>query len=518
MSNQIKVFLAVYAALVMLAATAPTYAVVIGDWEGSPDGWIDWGEDLSIDDPNLMPGKYDYDTVGATLGGQSLKLTDLGWGQTLSIKLNAAQRADFMASSLFSIDYSVAADTLGVGGFARIQGIAFNADGLSWTEFDLSDTENFWFWDGSPEQTQTLVFDYSDLKDSINPDPGYVEIILTTNGRRDPDPYTSYDMYFDNAQLTVVQSYNELVIEDEPVLYLRFETTPMVDSSAETHWVYQGSGAAISKYAGIGNAVHLNGLSSGVVASSVLDSGISWGGVYGDEYAFAPDDITFEFWAKIEAISQYGMFFQQIGPWTREDFAPGLGQAGPEANAFGALRILNGTEDANDMDFWYPPDSNTPGDGQWHYYAITYDEQFGGDPNLMQIQFYLDGALKGSTIVGGTAGLPAKLGPEQDHLCIGGEQNRGYVYNTVTGFIDEFAIYAGVLPGDRVAAHYAQGRLEVEPQNCAEVFLREQGLAADIDQDCDVDLADFASIASTWLICNDPALFETEPDRCFETW
>lgn len=525
MSNQIKVFLTAFAVLVMITMAAPAYAVVIGDWEGTPDGWISWEDSqISIDDPTIMPSKYDYAATGATSGSQSIKLTSQGYHQTLSIKLNAEQRAAFMANTTLSVDISVAADTLGVGGYARIQSITINADGIGWTSTDLGDTVNFYFWNGSPARTQTFVFDYSTLKESITPDPGFVELILTTNGQRDttPDP-GPFELYFDNAQLSGESiPYNDLVMEDNPVLYLKFEEIPLVDSSVNAHWVFRNSGASLSAFGGIGNAIYLNGSSSGVVAASVLSGvapdEVSWGGVYGDEYAFAPDDITFEFWARIESIAQYGMFFQQIGPYTREDFAPGFGQAGPAANTFGTLRVLNGTVDANDMDFWYPPDSNTPSDIQWHHYVITYDEQFGGDPNLMQIQLYFDGSLKGSSVVGGISGLPAKLGPEQDHLCIGGEQNRGYVYNTMTGYIDEFAIYAGVLPGDRVLAHYMQGSIEVEPQNCADIFLRQQGLAADIDQDCDVDLTDFASIASTWLICNDPALFESNPEDCGPTW
>ncbi len=183
--------------------TVQAQAVLIGTWEGGTDGWISWGDgQKSIDDPSLMPSKYAYATVGATNGSQSLKLTMTGWGQTLSIKLSEAQRADFMANTTFSIDYSVAADTQGVGGFARIQGFTVNADGIGWTGHDLGDTENFWFWNGSPERTQTFTFDYSSLKASINPNPSYIELILTTNGQRDTDPASPFALYFANAQLT----------------------------------------------------------------------------------------------------------------------------------------------------------------------------------------------------------------------------------------------------------------------------------------------------------------------------
>ena len=200
------------ACILLLLFSWPTYAVVIGDWEGTPDGCIDWEAQLSVDDASLMPSMYNYGTVGVTSGSQSLMLRDQGWGQTLSFRLDVAQRAAFLANSIFSIDYSVAADTLGVGGYARIQGISFNADGLAWTGFDLAETENFWFWGGSGERTQTLVFDYSALKASINPNPNWIEIILTTNGQRDTDPASPFEMYFDNAQLLVPEPASMLLL------------------------------------------------------------------------------------------------------------------------------------------------------------------------------------------------------------------------------------------------------------------------------------------------------------------
>lgn len=514
MSNQIKAFLTSCAILTVIAMAAPAYALVIGDWEGTPDGWIDWGNQLPINEPNNMPSKYQYGTIGATVGTQSIHVIQSGWGQSLSIKLDAAQRDTFMISTTFSIDMSVAANDGSItGGYTQIYEVAMNAPGAGWTAVATGTPLNFYWWEGSPQRTQTLIVDYTAFRDAITT-PDYIEIILTLNTGGGAPP----DMYFDNAQIIGTQiPYDDQVRESDPLLYLKFESSPLADTSAYTRWVQQRGGAVIAENAGMGNAIHLNGSSTGCVAASVLTTEPSWGDTYGDEFSFAPDDITFEFWAKIESINQYGMLFQQIGPYTREDFAPGIGQAGPEANAFGTLRILNGTMDANDMDFWYPPDCNTPTDGGWHHYVVTYDEQYMDDPNLMQIQFYFDGVLKGSTVVGGTADLPAKLGPEQDHLVIGGENNRGYVYNTITGYIDEFAIYAGILESDRIASHYTQGRLEIEPHTCEQVFEREQGLAADLDQNCVIDLHDFVYIAQSWLICNDPELFGVDPS-CAKTW
>jgi arylsulfatase A-like enzyme len=185
---------------IALVLSTSSSAVVIGDWEGAPDGWIDWDDgQISINDSSLMPGKYEYATYGATLGSQSIKLWDLGLSNTLSIKLNSTQRAAFLANDIFSIDLSVAADTLGVGGYARIEKIIINATGIGWTATALG--QGLSFWAGSPAQSMTLEFDYSALKAGIPADPGYINIILQTTGRRATDPYSEVGYYFDNAQL-----------------------------------------------------------------------------------------------------------------------------------------------------------------------------------------------------------------------------------------------------------------------------------------------------------------------------
>src|SRR5688500_5478989 len=72
--------------LAVAAAVAPSGAradAIIGDWEGTTDGWIDWSNGQA---PIAAP-KFSYDTIGVTSGSQSLKLTQVGWGQNLSLKL-----------------------------------------------------------------------------------------------------------------------------------------------------------------------------------------------------------------------------------------------------------------------------------------------------------------------------------------------------------------------------------------------------------------------------------------------
>ena len=52
-----------------------------------------------------------------------------------------------------------------------------------------------------------------------------------------------------------------------------------------------------------------------------------------------------------------------------------------------------------------------------------------------------------------------------------------------------------------------------EPTNCPEVWAGEYGIKEDLDKDCDVDLADFALLESSWLRCNDPT-----DTNCEEPW
>ncbi|MCK5564927.1 MAG: hypothetical protein KAJ07_06735 [Planctomycetes bacterium] len=173
--------------------------VVIGDWELVTDGWVDRATGLNIDDPSLS-SKYGYDTIGATLGSNSIRVTQLGQLATLKLQLTPDQKLDFLASNTFSIDMSVAADTLGVGGFAKIVNLVINNGGTGpgWTTLPWG--TNLSFWPGSGERTETFEIDYSSIKASIDPD-SYIQIILVTNGSRATLPdATAADFYFDNAR------------------------------------------------------------------------------------------------------------------------------------------------------------------------------------------------------------------------------------------------------------------------------------------------------------------------------
>lgn len=184
----------------VLAGSAQALTV-IGNWENAPDGWIDWGNQLSVADPTNMPSKYDYGTIGVTLGSSSLKLIKSGWNQNLSIKLqNNGLVDDFMANTTFMIDLTVPATT--ESGWAKIEEITLNAQGASWGDYKVVAPAFFgWGSGGGGAQSTTLVFDYSAyLSDpdvlTLGHDPWWVEIIITTNSDASHGVF-----YFDNARL-----------------------------------------------------------------------------------------------------------------------------------------------------------------------------------------------------------------------------------------------------------------------------------------------------------------------------
>src|SRR5688572_15459181 len=75
---------AAMAGLVLAVGAAVARAdAIIGDWEDTTDGWIDWS---NAQQPIAAP-KFTYDTVGVTSGNKSLKIEQVGWGQNLSLKL-----------------------------------------------------------------------------------------------------------------------------------------------------------------------------------------------------------------------------------------------------------------------------------------------------------------------------------------------------------------------------------------------------------------------------------------------
>ena len=185
-------------------------AQVIGSWQGTDDGWIDWGKagnGLSITNPANMPGKYQF-VSGVVPGyGQSLQLSQSGWNQSLAIKLEnlPGGKQAFLNNHLLSITWSVPAGT--DGGYEQL-GLTINAQGYGFNSQPGSvmsitgagsvngDNAEMGFWAGSPVQTQTVTWDYSSILPAIAAGgTGWIELIFTSNsGGNAPGIF-----YFNNA-------------------------------------------------------------------------------------------------------------------------------------------------------------------------------------------------------------------------------------------------------------------------------------------------------------------------------
>ncbi len=187
--------------LIVAALSIPALAasdVIIGTWEDtSGDGWIHWdGNSIGPLPKTTHNITYEQATIGVTDGIKSLKVSGVnGYTQCLAIKLDAAQRADFMERHVFMMDYTVAAGT--EGGWNEVYNITLNAQGYGWhDQYVITPAKHFDFWSGSPERSAIVGFDYTAAKASMPASPGWIEIIVALNGSG------THEFYFDNARLT----------------------------------------------------------------------------------------------------------------------------------------------------------------------------------------------------------------------------------------------------------------------------------------------------------------------------
>jgi hypothetical protein len=322
---------------------------------------------------------------------------------------------------------------------------------------------------------------YLDLPYDIN-DAQWHHIVIT------------YNSVYEAPVLPSAAAYNQEVAADHPIIWLKFDSSDPCNSGEDAnHWVGYGPGGSIeAKTGGVGKSLRC----SGVAGAGAYDAAVAAGPnapttpylVYSDNYAFAPNDITFEIWYKTFPAGQpqpetYGYFYQQTGPWTNEPCGPAVGLAS------GNFRIWGGSGG-------WETGVNAKLDGQWHHLVVTYDEN-DVDPRNMVCQLYLDGFERGNYTF---TGANAKLGPEMYHMLIGGRTDMGFTYNIWIGYLDEFAVYKGILDPNRVLAHYAAWQLT----NCQDAIDRGYGTIADLNSDCKVNFEDIATFALNWRQCNDP--------------
>jgi hypothetical protein len=392
--------------------------------------------------------------------------------------------------------------------------------------------------------------------------------------------------------------YNSEIMKDDPCLYINFNEEPPLDHSGNNYWVSDpevntivwieqtpGSLGMAGRFPGdngrgaisAANRPYSSGpwpCDPGTYPEGCYQEGAPWG-----KFSFAntgganPDTCssTFELWYKAVNPTEwildnyFAYFCQSYNAAGYPDTAPGAGRAnrfavtGPNgepatSEGAGQFRARNG-------DGWsYSNYYIWPLDGKWHHLVVAYDENEvnainGPDPvhgdDGLGIKVYLDANLIISDVNGsaggqsGSAGVyrRGKLGPMQDQMYIGNTGNMiNPGYDAYSGYIDEFAIYKGVLSAERIAVHYAAW----EPKSCAEMRQREQGtpegpviIAApgilgppysgsarttvdrtwwlwpfDSEKRCKIDFVDFANFAlSMWRTCNDP----NDP-ACLPNW
>jgi hypothetical protein len=197
---------------------------VIGSWQsGGDDGWIDWGDGLSITNASNT-GVYSF-VSGAVSGyGQSLQITQSGNHQNLAIKLENLPGgvAAFLTNHLLSFTFSVpsAASSGATAGFSQLYQLAVNASGYGFngqsfanmtttgtTNNNQSGQPNFYFYSGSPVQTQTVTLNYSNILSSITatPSSGYIELVYSfNNGGGAPANYFINNVTLSGGSGTVI--------------------------------------------------------------------------------------------------------------------------------------------------------------------------------------------------------------------------------------------------------------------------------------------------------------------------
>jgi hypothetical protein len=317
--------------------------------------------------------------------------------------------------------------------------------------------------------------------------------------------------------------YNE-VMADDPCLYLRFGDDPngLLDSSGHNYWVQYGTGthiASVSEAGGIGNCIYLpGGGGSWVAAANRLTAPPLPTYYHSHSNAFAPNDITFEVWVRSnktrDAVDSSACLFNQSTISSTDDGgtdanAPSLGK-----NSSDNYRALTPFGSDAGMGYWvYTTDVGGvfPFDDKWHHIVLVYHTR-AGDPYHMELEWYQDANLvKDKIYPPGSYSGPTlgDMGPEMDHIVIGGTNSRDNVQNRWGGYYDEFAIYGTALTPDRILAHYQAA----QPHNCSELWSRGNGRIDDRNDDCYLDFRDLASFATDWRKCNDPC----DP-KCSPNW
>jgi len=231
-------------------------------------------------------------------------------------------------------------------------------------------------------------------------------------------------------------TYQDVVLADNPVLYLRFEDSNMANGTPVADigslgkggtYIIKGVENSIDPVAGViyrgYQAAYLNQAVTSSGSGACID-------IDDTDGAFFLSDCTYEAWIKIAPGDlAYSRIFQHNGSWLEEG-GPGITMSDYED--YGVI----GGDTTNY--FEAPTD-----DGQWHHVVVTYYSTGSG----VIEELYVD------AVSIGTASGPNNLSYRYDRLTIGAEGNKWWMYNHLKGAIDEFAIYDYILDYDSIYVH-----------------------------------------------------------------
>jgi len=253
------------------------------------------------------------------------------------------------------------------------------------------------------------------------------------------------------ASVTQAGNYEQAVLDDNPVVYLRFEDSNMAHGASAYDQGTLGKGGT---YIGLGSSYVFGitndntPLGQAAYLYQIDPAGGAGAGIYIDDgdAALNYDDCTYEMWFACDGdITQWSRLFQHNNNWVVES-GPGLMMNSRNSehgvngqNHYPEYGIMGG-----DTTSYTGPGTGKTDDGFWHHIVITYDSTGSG---VVKELFY-DGYSRG-TWVG-----PNDLRYDATQLVIGAEGNIWYFYNKLVGAVDEFAVYDGILSPERILAHY----------------------------------------------------------------
>lgn len=184
--------------LLLASYASATSNVLIGSWEeGTNEGWADhpateatgWTATIYVDDPLVMPSKYQYSTDWASAGGVvSLKSVVDGWGQFMRVDVHS----NWFDNSQIEFDMHVEGTGTGWGG--QVAQMQLSTATAGWTNMANSTFSTAF------GGTIHCVYDYTTYKGAsyANPADAYGSIIFALNAS---DPGSS--VFIDNVQLTI---------------------------------------------------------------------------------------------------------------------------------------------------------------------------------------------------------------------------------------------------------------------------------------------------------------------------